>query len=194
MITGAFLFFKMFNFIKFLGQDALRKPALISLSIAIITTVIVIFTTGQIYGAEEAKDLLTAIQKTSLYYGSTIAGASATILALMLTMFSMVIGKDDPNEETFIRLHAISTLCVLAFIGALFLLLCISFPVVDFEKVPSHFYKYIFYIICGWNGMLAAYMIATILILRDLVSHLIGTLSPDFDEDGNDTKDKKKNS
>ncbi len=172
------------EFLKLLLKPELRTPLLIAWGIAVVVTALVVFTTGQIYGVQEAKNLLISVQKTSLYYGSTIAGASATVLALMLTMLNLTSNRDDPDKESYTRLHAISTFCVLSFIGAVLLLLAISFPVVDFEKVPRDWYAFIYYVLCVWNGVLSALMISTILILRDLAVQLIGKLSPDFDEDG----------
>ncbi|WP_233995765.1 hypothetical protein [Erythrobacter sp. SD-21] len=45
---------------------------------------------GRVYGAAEAVDLLNALSRAGLYLGSAIATASATIIALMLTLIGMI--------------------------------------------------------------------------------------------------------
>lgn len=173
---------KLINLIR---AKEIRKPLAISWSIAALAALSVPTITGQIYGPEEAKDLLASVQKSSLYYGAAVATASSTILALTLTILSLTKGyKDDPAEETFTRLHAIAAFSVYGFFGAIILLLFISFPVNNFEKIPGRWYSYVYYIVCAWNGMLAGIMMSTILILKDTSSNIIGSLSPDFDKEG----------
>lgn len=178
---------------RIFSTPELRKPLAIAWSISVIVMVGVPIITGSIYGTEEAKNLLETVQRTSLYYGSAIAGTAATILALMLTVLSLTHDSiDDQDKLTYIRLHSIATFCVLGFTGSVILLLAVSFPVVEFEKIPSKWFEYVYYLICGWNGLLAGCMISTILILKDTASKLIGDLSPDFDDEGDEESKSKK--
>ena len=173
------------NFIEILKSKHVRKPVILAWCIAFVISATVPSITGQIYGAEEAKDLLESVQKSSLYYGSAILTASATVLALMLTLLSLTSGKGvKTDEQTFTKMHAISMFCVYSFVGAIVLLVVISFPVIEFEAIPSAWFKFVYYGLCCWNGMLAGFMISTILILRDAVRFMIGAVSPDFDEEG----------
>ncbi len=177
----------MKNIKKILPAKELRKPIIIAWSLAILIGASVPFITGQIYGSEQAKDLLESVQKASLYYGSAITASSATILALMLTLLSLTNGRDKKsNKSTYIRLKSIASHCVLAFLGSIILLLFASFPVTDFDKIPLTWYEYVYYVICFWNGILAGQIISTILILRDTVTNMIADISPDFDEDGDE--------
>ncbi len=177
------------NPFKLLKNKELIRPVSIAWGMSIAITALVIIITGNIYGAEEAKGLLESIQKASLYYGSAVATASATIMALMLTLLGYTTRDAvEAKKRTFIYLHAITTFCVYSFIGGIILLLVISFPVQDFEKIPGHWYKYMYYVVIAWNGMLAGHMISTIFILRDTISKIIGDVSPDFDEDGKQEK------
>ncbi len=171
--------------INILKNKAVRKPIILAWTIAIIISGAVPIVTGQIYGAEEAKQLLEFVQRASLYYGSAVMTASATILALILTVLGLTTAHmKNPDKTTFVRLHAIAAFCVYAFIASVFLLLMSSLPVDEFEKIPSDWYRFAYYVICFWNGMLAGYIISAILILRDTASNIIANLSPDFDEEG----------
>lgn len=179
------------DILAILTSKVIRKPLIIAWCSALVISASVPLITGQIYGNNEALSLLTSLQKSSLYYASAIATASATILALMLTILSLTqVYKGDPRKETFTRLHAIAAFCVFGFIGAVILLFIISLPVEQFDGIPNAWFSSIYYTICIWNGMLAGHMISTILILRDTATQLIGDLSPDYDEDGNDENDK----
>lgn len=174
------------NIVDLVKSKEIRPPLAIAWGIALVIAFSVPSVTGQIYGSAEAKDLLLSVQKASLYYGSAVATASATILALMLTILSFTDSyeEEEKDKKTFIRLHAIAAFCVYSFIGAIILLLCVSFPVNQFEKIPSDWFSFIYYLICAWNGLLAGHMITTILILRDTATQIIGDISPDFNEKG----------
>ena len=179
------------NIVDHLMAKELRKPNLIAWSIAVSITIFVILSIGQIYGPSEAKDLLESIQKTSLYYGSALASSAATILALTLTILSLARNREEQDKETYTRLHAISSYCVFTFVGAVILLCIISFPVVELETIPKNWFRYVYYCFCIWNGYLAGCMIATILILKDTTSALMGQLTPNFDEDGSKNETSK---
>ncbi len=174
--------------LKTIFSQDLRKSFFIAWGIALLITIIVLVITGQIYGAAEAKQLLQSVQKSSLYYGSALIASSSTILALMLTILSLTHNNhEDPSKSVFLKLKTVASLCVFTFIGALVLLLIISFPVLEFEKIPAHWFEFVYYAFCVWNGILAGLMLSVILILKETTLNLIGYLSPDFDEDGEET-------
>ena len=176
--------------INILKHKSVRKPLIVAWTIAIVISGSIPIVTGHIYGAEEAKQLLEFVQRASLYYGSAVATASATILALILTVLGLTATHmKNPNKATFVRLHAIAAFCVYAFIASVFLLLMSSLPVDEFEKIPSHWYRFAYYVVCFWNGMLAGYIMSAVLILRDTASNIIADLSPDFDKDGEKDED-----
>lgn len=181
----------MLKYLKYFTDPTLRKPMIIAWVIAIIVTVAVVIVTGNIYSIHQAKSLLESVQKASLYYCSAIITASATIIALMLTLLSLTHNKlKEPQKEIFIRLNTITHLAVIAFVGSVILMLIISFPTQDFKNMEDNWFHYGYYLITIWNGMLAAQMIATILILKDITQNIIGYLSPDYDDEGN-RKDEK---
>lgn len=182
----------MLKYFKYFKEPSLRRALIVAWTIAIVVTVGVIIVTGNIYSIHQAKNLVEAVQKATLYYCSAIITAAATIIALMLTLLSLTHNKmEQPQKEIFIRLNAITHLSVIAFVEAIILLLIISFPVEDFKNMEATWYHYSYYIITIWNGMLAAHMIATILILRGITKNIIGYLSPDYDDEGNRKDDKE---
>ncbi len=176
----------MFYYLK---SSATRSNILIAWFITFLLTAGILFLSGQIYSEAQAIDLLSSVQKASLYYASAIVGTSATILALMLTLLTFIQNRKEPSKDVFTRVHAVTEFCVYSFVGAVILMLYISFPIEVFEDVPNYSFKYAFYILCLWNGALAGFMISTILILRETIRGIIGYVSPDFDKDG-DQKEK----
>lgn len=166
-----------------LMNPVIRKPMFIGAAIAGAITLATMGVIGVVY-RQEAVELLSALQRSTLYYGAAVTTSSATVLALVLTMLSLAYGSDQQaNEETYVRFRAVAIFCVYSFIGGIALLLVISFPVEDFENISSNAYRYLFYALCLWNGVLCALLIAVILILRDAIDSIIGILSPNFDDD-----------
>ena len=176
------------NFFHYLFAKELRKSVLLAWAIATFLVGSVLLINGQIYQTEHAKELLSFVQNSSLYYGSAMVGACATILALMLTILGFAKNKEQESYATFVRMHAVAAFCVLGFIGGVTLLLFASFPVGDFKDIPSNWYAPAYYVLMIWNGLLAGIMISTILILRNTIVKMIGDLSPDFDDQGEDEK------
>ena len=56
---------------------------------------------GSIYSGYEARQFLESMSSSALYFGSAIVTASATILALMLTILSLTSQSDDDFDKIF---------------------------------------------------------------------------------------------
>lgn len=137
---------------------------------------------GQIYSKAEALDLLEGLQNASLYFGSATATASATILALMLTLLSMTSQVDTQfDRSTYSGIRLIGLISTMTFVGSMLLLLSLSFPVGEFEKVPTQWFRALYYILSALNGFLAGLMIVGVLVLFETISLLINKIAPERD-------------
>ncbi|MBE9115770.1 hypothetical protein IQ249_07685 [Lusitaniella coriacea LEGE 07157] len=147
-----------------------------------ITALVVIgqpFLIGSIYGATEAADLLKGLQDSSVFFGSAVTKASATVLTLMLALLSMTKNSKDKFDGGVYRsIEIIGLISTTTFIGGVLLLLFLSFPVGKFEDIPQGWYRGLYYGISTLNGLLSGLMTAGILILFDTVRLLVRDISP----------------
>lgn len=137
---------------------------------------------GSIYSSAEARDLVRALTDSGLYLGSAMAGGSGTILALMLTLVGLVKRVDqDFDAPIYQRIARVSMLSTLSLVGSVALLLVLTMPVGEFEKMPEHwypvFYKVLFAMIVG----LSALLVATVVLLYQTVTTLIASITPTDD-------------
>lgn len=135
--------------------------------------------TGQVYGEAEAIALLSSLKDSSLYFGNAIATASATILALMLTLLSMTHQMDAEFDRSVYKgIRLIGLISTITFIAAVFLLLCLSLPVGEFENIPSTWFRALYYIISTLNVFLSGLMVIGVLMLFDTITTLIKKIAP----------------
>lgn len=100
---------------------------------------------GQVYNGYEARQLLESVASSSLYLGSSIVTASATIIALMLTMLSMSKNSDNQFDSVFYKqIQIIATLSSVALSAGILLLLFLSVPLQESEQVPGSWYRTIY--------------------------------------------------
>jgi len=93
---------------------------------------------GAIYSAAEAIELIDALSQSALYLGTAVAGSSGTILALMLTLIGIVKRTDsDFDDDIYRRINLVGLHSTVALIGAVILLLLLSLPVGEYNKIPG---------------------------------------------------------
>ena len=158
-----------------------RRYAYLSASIAAVVAIAQPILTGSIYSEAQSIQLLEGIKSSSLYLGSAIATASATTLALMLTLLSIASKADTSFEyNTYKGIEIIGRISTATFIGSVVQLLLLSFPVGEFKNIPPTWYKGLYYVLSTVNGLLTGLMIVGVLILFDTIVTLIKELSPDI--------------
>lgn len=148
---------------------------------------------GQVYSGYEARQLLEAVASSSLYLGGSVVTASATIIALMLTMISL--SKQSNNEFDSIfykRIQRIGQLSATALIAGILLLLFLSIPLQESDKVPSAYFKPIYYILIIFVAGLSGLLVSIILMLLNAINSLISIVKPSFEEDVEDAKEREK--
>ena len=159
-----------------------RRYTLLCIGVAVIVAVVQPLLTGHIYSEAQVTQLLEGLKDSSLYLGSAIATASATTLALMLTLLSLASQADTSFEyETYKGIKLIGQISTSTFIGAVTLLLLLSFPIGEFKNIDPIWFKTVYYVLSAVNGLLVGLMIVGVLILLDTITTLVKELSPDID-------------
>ena len=135
--------------------------------------------TGSIYSTAEAQDLVTALSDSGLYLGSAMVGGSGTILALMLTLVGLVKPVDeDFDGSIYARIARVSFLSTLSLIGSVALLLALTMPVGEFDKLPSQWYPVLYKVLLAFITGLSALMVGTVVLLYQTVVTLIANITP----------------
>lgn len=132
---------------------------------------------GTVYGAAEARDLLEALSRAGLYLGSAIATASATTLALMLTLIGMIRRIDtDFDHETYKQVSRIAILSTVSLILSFLILLAFTLPMGEFENLPkgwySNLYMVLFSLTVAMVGVSAANVTLVFLTIRTIISSI----------------------
>lgn len=136
---------------------------------------------GQIYGGTEARRFLEAMIPSSRYVGSGVITASATILALMLTMLSLSRHATSSLEsEFFKRVEQIGLLSTIGLIGSVLLLLLLSMPIEESQQLPSSWYTFVYYFFVALTAGVAGTLVTIVLMLYNALKTIITVLSPDY--------------
>lgn len=138
---------------------------------------------GQVYNGYEARQLLESVASSSLYLGSSIVTASATIIALMLTMLSLTKQADSQfDSEFFKRIQQIARLSTIALSAGILLLLFLSMPLQESDQVPADWFKAIYYVLITFVAGLSGLAVGVVLMLLNAVNSLIDVVRPSMDE------------
>lgn len=132
---------------------------------------------GTVYGAAEARDLLEALSRAGLYLGSAIATASATTLALMLTLIGMLRRiETDFDRKTYKQVARIAKLSTATLMISFLVLLAFTLPIGEFENLPRGWYNYLYTVLFALTVLLVALAAASVTIvfmtIRSIISHI----------------------
>ena len=93
---------------------------------------------GSVYSTAEAIALLNALSRAGLYLASAIATASATTMALMLTLIGLLRRMDkDFDAQAYRNVDLVARLSTASLLLSLLLLMAFTFPVGEFEDMPA---------------------------------------------------------
>jgi hypothetical protein len=135
---------------------------------------------GRNYVGAQAKFLLQAINNSALWLGGSVVTASATILALMLTMLSLSDQtKIDFDKVFFRRIEQIGVMTTISLAGGILLLLFLSIPLQATDDVPNQSFTVIYYILIVFLSLLAGLLITVVLMLLNAIRSLIEGVRPD---------------
>lgn len=140
------------------------------------------FAIGNVYSEAEATNLIESLTNTGLYLGSAIAGASATTLALMLTLLGLTKNADaDFDYGVYKSISQVAWLSTVSLVGAVILLLMLVLPVGEFEKMPDGWYKIMYEVIFAQTVLVCALLVATVVRLFLAIRHVISRVTPGDD-------------
>jgi len=167
----------MKNFIK------RHKRALIGGAIATIFTAIGVFLLGNISG-HKAKDLLESSMSGLNMLCNTIILASATILALLLTLLSLSSGSEDNiKAKHYKNVLNIAKFDVILFISALILFQFFNIPILESNEVPTSWYDVVYWVTLFTTSVISGMMIVVILMLYNSVTTMISIVGLGADHD-----------
>ncbi len=105
---------------------------------------------------------------------NTIALASATILALLLTLLSLSIRSDSQFKKGFYQqVLQIAKLDTAVFIAAVISFLLLNLPITESKSVPPNWFNSIYYISLALSSVLSASLIVVVLMLYNMVVNII---------------------
>ena len=147
---------------------------------------------GSIYSGYEARQFLETMSSSALYFGSAIVTAAATILALMLTILSLTSQtEDDFDKVFFLRIERIGKLATIALMGGIVLLLFLSIPVKEADKVPSYWFTIIYYVLMMFLAFLAGILISIVLMLQNAIGSLINVIRPSAEREKKEVEEEQ---
>lgn len=134
------------------------------------------FAVGQVSSAE-AVNLLRGSLPTARFLASAIMTASATILALMLTLISVSHNAESKVKDYhYHRIKQIALLDVIAFVVATIFLLLLIVPLENSDNIPSGLFDVIYYVMIVVSSVLGGLLIAVMLVLYSTVRDFIDTV------------------
>jgi hypothetical protein len=135
------------------------------------------FLVGQIYSGTEARRLLEAVVPSSRAVGTSVVGASATILALMLTMLSLGRHATSRLEATFFkRIERIGLLSTIGMSAGILLLLLLNIPLQESQELPGSWYTIVYYALIASTAGVSGLLIAIVLMLYNAMQTLVKVL------------------
>lgn len=134
---------------------------------------------GRVYGATEAIVLIDALSRAGLYLGSAVATASATTIALMLTMLGVIRNVDEDFDRTTYRsISNIAKLATVSLLTSLLLLLAFVLPTGEFEKMPAQWFSTLYEGLFATTVVMVALSAATVVKIYVTIQRVISRITP----------------
>ncbi len=129
-------------------------------------------------GDYEARRLLEASMPTIRFLSSSTMTASATILALMLTLLGMSRDTDAQlKSRHYRRIQQASVMAVITLITSVGVLMVLTFPLDESEQLQD-FYNVVYYTLLGVSSILGGMMVTVVLMLLNAIRELVGVFRP----------------
>lgn len=159
-----------------LGADTKRAAigGSVAAAVALTGMLVVNFSTGS-----EARLLLEGMLPSIRFLCSAVMTASATILALMLTLLSFSSAQSGRlKARHYNRVRQIAQVDSATFAAALVLLLLVSIPLAEPSEVPANWYSIVYYIAVVYTASLGGALITVVLMLYNAITDLILVIHP----------------
>lgn len=142
-------------------------------------TLTVFFGLQRIFQKLSFYELLAAMQRSSTTLCFAGITAAATIMPLMLTIFSFAKHSQHEFEESFYeRIKWIAWFCLIAFFTGLLALTVLSSPVQEVGNVDPIWYQVIYYSVLAGLGTMVGTLAAIVIMLYYSILHIINKLDP----------------
>ncbi len=134
---------------------------------------------GLIYSSAKALDMIETLRGSALYLGSAMATSSGTTLALMLTLVGFMMRLDTEfDRSVYKRIKNIALFSTLSLAGSVVLLLVLTLPIGEFEKLPKQWYPILYTVIYTLVILLAGLLVGTVTLVFGTVLLLIQNVTP----------------
>jgi hypothetical protein len=141
------------------------------LSLGIIVTGTLLL--GKLSGYE-AKTLIQHSLSGMHTLCNTVALASATILALLLTLLGISSGsKSKLKKQHYIDVLQIAKLDTAVFIASVTAFLIFNLPITESENVPENWFKFVYYISLSISSILSSSLIVVVIMLYNTIVNII---------------------
>ncbi|MEH6408644.1 MAG: hypothetical protein V7767_15310 [Leeuwenhoekiella sp.] len=149
------------------------RRALIGGIIATVITGAGAFLLGHISGYE-AKDLIKSSLPGINTLCNTIVLASATILALLLTLLSISSTIESRLKDVhYMQVLRIAKIDTTVFVVSLITFQVFNIPITEADNVPNSWFSVIYYITLGLSALLSGGLISVVLMLYNTVENII---------------------
>jgi hypothetical protein len=157
-----------------------KRDAMIAGAAGLVATLVVVagsYTVGRATPFQ-SRQLLDAMMPTSRFLFSGVMTATATILALMLTLLGMTVATEKNVAATFYRrIQQIAFYNMLLLVMSTVFLLLHCVPITESDEIPGWWYPAVYYLLLGSSAVTAGGMVTVVVMLygavRDLI-HAIG--------------------
>lgn len=137
------------------------------------------YVVGTVSGLEAVALIETSLPTTRFLASSTMT-ASATILALMLTLLSLSHSTEYRMRDVhYRRVEHVALADTVAFVASTVFLLLLNIPIEETENVPTHLYDRIYYGMIVTASAVGGLLIAVVLMLYQTVRDVIETIRSD---------------
>jgi hypothetical protein len=131
----------------------------------------------------EGRELLEAAIPNLRFLTSTVVGAGATVLALMLTLLVFTLSSEwDFRAQHYQRVSQVSFFTTVAIAVGVILLLVIGLPLEEAEGLQAY-YNVMYGLITGTASLLGGLMIAVVLMLYQAIRGLVDIGHPEGESD-----------
>lgn len=125
-------------------------------------------------GGYEAKHLLQSSLNGIQTLCNTITLASATILALLLTLLGLSSGANSRlKEDHYLHVLRIAQVDTLVFTLSVLTMVIFNLPLTESEKIPPNWYSGVYYTAIGLMSLLSAAIIVVVYMLFNTVKNII---------------------
>lgn len=134
---------------------------------------VAVFVLGDISGYE-AKHLINASLSGINMLCNTIVLASATILALLLTLLGISTGSESKLKKAhYKQVLSIAKFDTILFIAALILFQMFNIPITESDEMPTTWFKYLYWATLFFSSLISGMMVTVILLLYTTVTNII---------------------